>query len=699
MRADIQALRAVAVLGVVFYHLWPNVVRAGFAGVDVFFVISGYLITQQLVHDMSNTGRVSLTQFWARRIRRLLPAAFTVLAASMAFLFLVMPRLTWQQNVQEIRASAMYFENWLLAQRAVDYLAAEHSPSLVQQYWSLSVEEQFYVAWPLLILLAVLLGRRARRAGLLTVLGLAFAVSLVASVRWTAVDAQYAFFATPVRAWQFAAGGLVAVLVGSRKWDGPPRVRHVIGALGFAVVLGCFCAMTAHDPFPGWVALGPVAGAVLVLAADAPAGRKHVISWRPVQWLGNTSYSLYLWHWPLLIGLPWVVHGRLTTTERLVVLALSIVLAGLTRRFVEDPIRTGVRWRRNRWPAYAFAITGVVVLALITSVSSMRIRTHDLIEAGRARAALAARESAAESEPSPSAPRTRHANTAHQQPPPPVSCFGAGAIVNLKHCPHPFARPAHLDTVFAAEDGPTYRCLQDRGTPVPVWCTFGARKHPTATIAIVGNSHARRLVPALDLYGRQHGWKILVATEIDCMGLSTTPVVGQVSDGCMAWSAAVQHTLLTMNNLTGVIFASHIDAQQYLAGLGASRAAVAQARQHVLTAWARFRQRGIPVLVTGDVPGMRPTIDPECIAQSQASNDPCAVPRSTVVKPNLLTRLAQQHPELATYVPLTRYFCDAHTCHALIGGVVVYFDAHHLTDTYSRSLAPYLGSQIAAALS
>src|SRR4051794_37130264 len=158
-RPDIQALRAIAVSAVVAYHLWPRILRGGFIGVDIFFVISGFLITQQLEGELARSGRISLTRFWARRIRRLLPAAFFVLAVSMAILLTVMPRVSWHNNLQEIRAAAAYFENWLLGVHSVDYLAASNTPSLVQHYWSLSVEEQFYLGWPLLLLVALAAGR------------------------------------------------------------------------------------------------------------------------------------------------------------------------------------------------------------------------------------------------------------------------------------------------------------------------------------------------------------------------------------------------------------------------------------------------------------------------------------------------------------------------------------------------------------
>jgi peptidoglycan/LPS O-acetylase OafA/YrhL len=715
-RQDIQALRAVAVAGVVLYHLWPRAVRGGFVGVDVFFVISGFLITRQLTAELSRSGRISLSRFWARRIRRLLPAAFLVLAASLAILFGLMPRVTWQNNVFEIRAAAAYFENWLLAVHAVDYLAAENSPTLVQHYWSLSVEEQFYLAWPLLLLLAAFVGRRAgrhRRTVLVALLGAAGVVSFVASLRLTAHQPPFAFFGTPARGWQFAAGGLAALLTDGRAAAATPtaaRVRRAAAWCGLALIGYALFEITAADPFPGVVALLPVAGAVLVLAADAPGSGwspLRLAGIAPVQWIGDISYSLYLWHWPLIIAAPWVLHAEPRWPAKLVILAGSVVLAALTKRFVEDPVRTGARWRAHRWPAYGFALSTMLALVLVSSLSYVHVQHLNTVALEQARAATRAAARAEEApQPQPALPSSgsgQRRHRSHSAALPvrlPRSCFGAAAMLPQNRCAHPFARPATLDTAFAANDGRGYQCLQDRGVPTPQFCTFGDTTSPTRTVAIVGNSHARRLAPALDVYGKQHGWKIVLAAEIDCMGLISTPVGSlQAGDGCLSWSGRVQQRLLAMPQLDAVIFASHVDARLYLVGANPSPRDLDVARGRVLATWARFQRRGVRVIVTQDVPGMRPQQDPECIAMSSAHYDPCAVSRSSVVRSNFMTELAQQNPDLATYVPLDQYFCDATKCHGLIGGVVVYFDDHHLTATYSRSLAVYFGAQLDAVLS
>jgi peptidoglycan/LPS O-acetylase OafA/YrhL len=682
-RADVQALRAVAVASVVLYHLWPSAVPGGFTGVDVFFTISGFLITSLLARELASTGRISLTRFWARRIRRLLPAAFVVLGACLAVVVLLLPRLLWPADLAEIRAAAAYSENWLLAAHAVDYLAAENEPSIVQHYWSLSVEEQFYLAWPLLLLLATGTARLLRRERpdrwLTGVLLVATAASLVASVRWTAADPAVAFFATPVRAWEFGAGGLVAVLAPGIRRRAPETLRILAAWSGLGLVVASCAVISSSDPFPGALALVPVGAAAVYLAADTPVARwspHRALSARPVQWLGDNSYAIYLWHWPLVIAAPWVAGGSTPWWSKCAVLAATLVLAGLTRRLVEDPIRFGRRWSSRRWPAYAFAVAGVLTLVTVTSDLTVPVQRADTVAVQRIHA------------------QTRRIVSSHHR-----SCFGAAAMLPANDCSQPYARPAHLDLSLAASDGPADPCLQ-RGDPsAPSFCVIGRRQAPTRTIAVVGNSHAWRLLTALGLYGRQNGWQVLGATRINCLGLITRATGPDgASPNCLRWSAAVQQRLLATPHLDAVVFPSYRFAADFLGGRDATPADIRRTREAVLRTWTAFARHGTRVIVTGDVPGMRPDADPECLAQSRESYDPCATPRTGEGAGNLPAALAEADPSRAAFLSLARYFCDAAKCHALIGGVVVYFDSHHLTTTYAQSLADDLGDRIAAVL-
>jgi peptidoglycan/LPS O-acetylase OafA/YrhL len=498
-RTDVQALRAVAVSAVVIYHLWPERLPGGFVGVDIFFVISGFLITQHLMGEIARTGSIAVTAFWARRIRRLLPAAFTVIAASLLFLFFAMPRVTWQENLQQLGASAAYVENWLLGFQAVDYLASENSASLAQHYWSLSAEEQFYVVWPLVLIAAIALARivkrgtprSAVRAGLVVV----FAASLVISVVMTVRAPEMAFFATPTRAWEFAAGGLLAVFPGFLCGAGLAPFRAAASWAGIALIVFSVFFITGSQPFPGSIALVPVLGAVLVIAGGTSAlawSPSRVAGLRPVQWLGDYSYSIYLWHWPLIIVTPWILHGTTTWVAKIVIIGITLVLAVLTKKLVEDPLRTRPGVKKRRRTAYAFAATGTVALVLVSGLGFIGVQQSN------DRAAAAALVSLQED-----------------------ACFGAGAMVRSNDCADPFARRASLDTAFAASDlGADESCQQTAQSSEVILCRFGETKAPRATIVVVGNSHALRLVPALESYGSSRSWQIVLAAKTDCTGAS-----------------------------------------------------------------------------------------------------------------------------------------------------------------------------------
>jgi peptidoglycan/LPS O-acetylase OafA/YrhL len=681
-RPEIQALRAIAVAGVVTYHLWPWALGGGFVGVDVFFVISGFLITQMLVAEVRRDGRVSLTHFWARRIRRILPAAFAVLLASVVLVVTAMPRVTWQTNLSDIRAATAYYVNWQLGVHAIDYLSASNSPTVVQHYWSLSVEEQFYVCWPLLIILvasaAKVAAKRQLRRWLAIGLAVATVASFITSVIWTMRDPIFAFFATPNRAWEFGVGSLVAVALPRLGAQGAAW-RAAASWCGLALVAASMVIITRHEQFPGAIALVPVVGAALVVGSDVTSAPRWspaaAMAFAPVQWVGDNSYSIYLWHWPLIIATPWIIDRPTAALDRAVILFASLALAALTKRYIEDPVRLGRALRTRRWPAYAIACVGAVTVLGISAVV-----TGELNREERA-AALAA---AAQSEVVVDAPHT-------------TSCFGAAAMIASNRCARPYARTSNLDTAAARNDGRHDPCLQSNyGPPTPVYCTFGQRRDPKRVIAVVGNSHAWRLIPALSLYGKRHHWEIIEVTRINCLGLLTTataPGGHGATPSCLQWSATVERHLFAIPHLNAVVFPSYAQWESLTVGKDPTPSELAATRQQIAAMWTRYDDRGVKVLVIEDVPGM-PSNDPECIQKSPAKYDPCAVPRAAVVSPTITTLLAMQQPTLASDVPFDKYFCDVTTCHGLIGGVVVYFDQSHITTTYARSLAEYLGNDV-----
>ena len=662
-RPDIQALRALAVSAVLLYHFWPGLVPGGYVGVDVFFVVSGFLITGLLVRELEETGRVDLLAFYAGRVRRLLPAALLVLGVSLAVLVVFMPPVVWRSNVAEIAAAAVYALNWALGLQQVDYFTESGGPSLVQHYWSLSLEEQFYLVWPIVLLLAVGIGAlarwgtvRRRALGAVTAIGL---LSLVTCLSLPSGSGA-AFFSTQARAWEFALGGLVALAPATRIGL---RTSRVLVAAGVAAVVWSCLTMSGSSAFPGWLTLVPTTGAALVIAADVGArGGGGLMGWAPLQWVGDHSYSLYLWHWPPLVALPWVLHGELGNGVRVGILAATVLLAWVTKALVEDPARTP--WpRRARWPSLVLAATGMCVL--LAGTTAVNATVGELEQ----RASASAADRVASNK----------------------SCFGASALVDAG-CRRPFARPGVAKVAFASrDDDPALRgCQLDVGHPTePLWCEWSTTEHPTTTIAVVGNSFAGQLATTVRQWAADRPIRILLAARTGCLGLSGRPVSGQPADDpCPIWSGKVLSRLLAMDDLSAVVFSDHPDAAVFMTGqTRPGPRALAQAEAGVLRTLRSLRRAGVATAVVEGPPGHPTGSAPECIAISTARYDPCGVPREQLAPRSLLIRTAAGHPALTKVIPLTRYLCDKTTCHVTVGGVVVYKDEQHLTGTFARTLA------------
>ncbi|MDH4365316.1 MAG: acyltransferase, partial [Acidimicrobiia bacterium] len=310
-RTDIDALRALAVGLVVLFHMRAPRFEAGFVGVDVFFVLSGFLITGVLLDELGGAGRVRLGRFWARRIRRLLPASALVVVAVMAVSWVAGSPLRWSYLSRTAAATSLYGANIFFAAQANDYFAADVRSNPLLHYWSLSVEEQFYVMWPLLFAgLAWAVGRlgpeRSRR--LVPAVIAALVVASFSYSAWVSAHAATtAYYSTVSRAWEFGAGALLASLMRrrpggvDRSWPDPARVA--LAALGLVVILASLLTIEPASAFPVPYGLLPVVGTVLFLTAEvrpaSVAGRLAGLA--PVQYIGRLSYSWYLWHWPFLV--------------------------------------------------------------------------------------------------------------------------------------------------------------------------------------------------------------------------------------------------------------------------------------------------------------------------------------------------------------------------------------------------------------
>ena len=366
-RDDIQGLRAIAVLTVIASHAGVPFLPGGFVGVDVFFVISGFLISQLLFREVEKSGKVSIPAFYARRARRILPAATLVTIATIVASAIWLSAVDLLAVVKDALWATFFAANIHFAAVGTDYFAQEEPPSPLQHYWSLSVEEQFYLVWPALLLVLVLLarGRGLPRRLVFGVLLTITVASFAWSVVYTSSDPIAAYFSTTARAWELGLGALAALVATSVAGRLPGLVRGLLCGAGL-VLIGVACvAYGESTPFPGSAAAVPVVGSALVLLAGATAGPQplpmRALGVLPMRVVGDWSYSLYLWHWPVLIIAARQVDGDLGFWRTLACVVVVFVLSALTYRLVEQPFRSPVRFPTGRALALYPAAVAVVV--------------------------------------------------------------------------------------------------------------------------------------------------------------------------------------------------------------------------------------------------------------------------------------------------------------------------------------------------
>ena len=447
---QIQGLRALAALLVTLFHAkW---VSGGFIGVDIFYVISGFLITGLLIREIERTGTINFKEFYARRFKRLLPTSFFVLAITALFSWLLIPATMRSSLGRDIIAAGLYVSNYLFAWWQADYQNLDATPSPVIHYWSLAVEEQFYLLWPLLILLFFMVATRLKKKIALTVLVAAVtALSFVFSIYQTETSPIWAFYSLPTRAWELGLGALLVLLP-------PIKTKKLVGLIGFVFVIASAFIFNETTAFPGLNAVLPVLGTVMLIATinSWPPFLNDVANSRLFQWLGEISYPLYLWHWPLLV-LPSTYFARpLAVYERIIAIFATIVLADLTHRFIEEPFR-----KRKILPTIVFKQSAAITLVSVLIGTTIIFTSSDRINVS--------------------------------------GINGAVSLAQIKARPLVYEDGCHANYAETKSDACEYAELDSQKTMV-----------------LYGDSHAAQWFPALAEIASRSGYKLVSLTKSAC---------------------------------------------------------------------------------------------------------------------------------------------------------------------------------------
>ncbi|BCS33161.1 acyltransferase [Luteitalea sp. TBR-22] len=667
-RPEIQGLRTVAALLVAAYHIWFRRVSGG---VDVFFVVSGFLIIGSLVRQIERSGRVDFGSYSARLLGRLLPAALTVIAVTSLAVYLLLPRVLWADAIREALASAVYLENWQLALNAVDYLAREETPSPFMHFWALSTQGQFYVLWPILLVAAARLAHasgRPARAGLQTALVVVGGVSLAFSIVATRLNQPFTYFNTFARLWEFALGGMVSLFFAGRPLS--TMVRTLLGWTGLLAVVSCGALLPVSRLFPGYAALWPTLAAALVLVAGTSGSRfgaDRLLAATPLVVVGDISYAFYLWHWPLLVFyLAYSQHPEVSLLAGLGIIAVAGVLAWLTTTFIESPVRKAAA---GLSPARTLAVAAVCGGVLVGSLAGWQEYT--------ARIRRAAQRAGA-----------RHDGAAYPGARVLMEPTLGAALAPRAPIPEPFAVKGDLPVSY--RDG----CHQDDKSEVAKVCQYG-RADARHTIALVGGSHSAQWLPALQDLAERHGVRILNLTKSACWFSDdprTDKTPGPAVASCLRWNRKVIEVL--RNARPDAVFTILTRAVRDVDSTAGERNLIEYVPEGYVAKFRELSAMGIAIVAVRDNPWSR--LDPaQCIDMFGASSPRCRMRRDDVLGRTNPADGRDDLPAGMTTIDLSRYFCDSIECRPVVGNVLVYRDKHHITATYMRTLSAALAPHLA----
>jgi peptidoglycan/LPS O-acetylase OafA/YrhL len=689
-RDDIQGLRAVAVLLVVLAHAGVGFLRGGYVGVDVFFVLSGFLITGILLSGAAKRGYVSLSDFYVRRARRILPAAALTLVATDLAAYYLLNFVRARQAVSDSIWASVFAANIDFARHGTDYFSQGQPPSPIQHFWSLAVEEQFYLVWPALLSL-VLFGavfsrrpRRNRQAGtitraalyrLLVVIVLVATASLAWSIHSTKIDPAATYFSTFARAWELALGAALAIAAPSLRRF-PAGLGAAMGWLGVVGIVYAAVTFSDNTPFPGSAALLPTVGAALVIGAGIREeqfrlGAGRILALTPLRYVGDRSYAFYLWHWPVLIIAVQYAGHELAVGVKLLMVLGAFMLSILSYGLFENPIR------QMRWPAPAGALLWPASAAVVLVVAGVTLGSIDG-KAGRLEAAAAAIQPAPLEDPTLAASLSRANSKAL-----PVVIAAVKAARRGAPIPSPLTPPVSklLDDVYFFPEG----CAPKPGQTSAKICRLGDTTS-TKTLVVMGDSHMQMWMPTILRMAQRDGWVVLPIVKSACTPGSWLHYPAQPE--CPAWyrwakqQAEALHpdvTLITGNWGTN----TPVDAG-------------VKAIASLTTAMKRF---STSVIVVGDSP--RESREPvDCLLAKHASMRTCSTKATKVQLDGDIRVAAGARKHGIGFMDTRGWFCARtsttrleYLCPLVINRTITHRDRGHITQTYGLELmGPFRGA-------
>lgn len=681
-RRDIDGLRAIAVTLVVLFHAGVPFLPGGFVGVDVFFVISGFLISGLLLREVTETNKISLRNFYARRVRRLIPLATLVLVTTVILSFLLLPASQRQATGADINSAALFFSNWHFAAASADYWADGIDKSPVLHFWSLSVEEQYYLVWPMLLLIFVRRSRRsksrmspkARTAILVAVVGV---VSLALSILTTSESPAWAYFGLQTRAWELAAGaavGLLAVSLGKLN----RYAARVLMWLGLILIFASAVFITSNTPYPGSAALVPVLGTVMVIAGGCGLAAKEqprLLTAGFSQYVGRISYSWYLWHWPALVFVAVAVGVSETETQagspvggvpKFIVGATvlgSFVVAAVTSRLIEQPMRRSKFLSARPRRSLIFGAVAIIAVVAISSVALMRAPRSVELAPDRDVIGTATSVGSAVTKP--------------------------GQKLFLSQDP----KSAGAD---AAPMPPGCNIAVGDPTPKLTDCNMGD-PNGAKTVVVAGDSKARFWTAGMAQAAKSKGWKLYAVSMPACTFMQVDWVHPKAA-GCAEFREAIAKQIVALPEVDLLLLPRSGDYWDMAKGSTSdSKALWADATTRTLQSLGPVADKTV---VVRDIPAA-PQNPAKCLSQSWETPEVCSWKRN---RPDEQTARAEQVGARAAGVRLrtldmNSLICPTETCYPVDqNGTITYRDTKHLTAKFSLSLWKGLAERMNALL-